>query len=158
MFALLRTLLTVALLWLVLNLGYCQAGWQQRPGHTGQLAVNAGLCWPQRLANSKGPIEWLDTLWKVGLGQGPDWLMARFGLGTNPQHPLVQVDCARLDRDGATLFGIPLPRWPQANQGEAPKPEAWLKQWSPKGGEPADSAEATMAPATPKPVSQRGSL
>lgn len=159
-FGLLRTVIALALLWLLLNLGYCQLGWMSHPQKTSEVKMNAGVCWPQRLTKTDGPLAFADTLWQLGLGQGPQHFFNRFGVSFSSDKALPSFDCNSLDK-GNLLFGnlggLSLPTYDSASLTQQA-----LKAMAPKGSpqpEAAANVNSTTQPvAKPKPIQERGSL
>lgn len=167
MFGLIRTVLSFALLWLILNLGYCQLGWMSHPQKTSEVKMNAGVCWPQRLAKTDGPLVFADTLWQLGLGQGPQHFFNRFGVSFSSDNALPSFDCNSLDK-GKLLFGVlDLGGLKIPNTSAAPSPTERLTQQALKAMDPKGNSSpvadknvntTTQPIAIPKPIQERGSL
>ncbi len=162
MFGLIRTVVSLALLWLLLNLGYCQLGWMSHPQKTSEVKMNAGMCWPQRLAKTDGPLVFADTLWQLGLGQGPQHFFNRFGVSFSSDTALPSFDCNSLEKGQLLFGGLGLGGLSLPTTNEPSLAQQALKAMAPKGNAPpitGNNVNSTSQPvALPKPIQERGSL
>ena len=151
LFGLLRSLLLLAVLFVFINLGYCQLGFLHHAGQTTHIKLNAGVCWPEALNQAQGPTALASGIWQLGLGHGLASLWPRFALALDAAKATPSFDCKQFNKP-PNLLDTLLPKRTNPSTAVVPSALRVTPNTSPPTQAPA------QASIFPKPSTQRGSL